>query len=82
MRLISYVAFVFLFLSFPARSQDSDYPTLDALAAVHVPTYGFPDYFTGLAADARPYDVPTYRKDYIIGDRTSLYLGVEDGEPA
>lgn len=81
MRLISYVAFVFLFLSFPAWSQDSDYPTLDALAAVHVPTYGFPDYFTGLAADARPYDVPTYRKDYKIGDRTSLYLGVEDGEP-
>ena len=72
---------VMMLLCLPALAQNSEYPTLDALAAVRVPSYGYPAYHADLAAGVRPQYEPTYRKNYLIGDRASFYLGVRDGEP-
>ena len=81
MRFVILICFVMLLLCLPGQAQDGEFPTLDALATVHVPVYGVPNSHQRLAAASTTYEIPTIWRNYQIGDRESFYIIGGEGEP-
>ena len=65
-----------LFLSVPAAAQDSEYPTLDALANFDVPAFDYAEMVGRMSSTNPNHEPPANPPQYEIGDRDWFNLSV------
>ena len=80
MRFKMLLLIVTLLLSLPAGAQDSEYPTLDALAKLEIPAFDRADVVRRLSRIDTSHTPPSAPPDYQIGDRESFNVPLRDGE--
>ena len=70
--------FIFLLLvCWPVQAQDSDFPTLDALAKLDVPAYDYVDLARRLRGIESNYRAPLASPKYEIGDTLSFNVWID-----
>jgi len=63
-----------LCMALPARAQNTDYPTLDALAKLNVPAFRYTDMLGRMASSDPSYKAPAEPPQYEIGDLDFFWL--------
>ena len=78
MRFKTLIFILILLLTRPAGAQDSDFPTLDALASLEIPAYLYVDTTRRLSWIDTNHIPPSSPPIYAIGDRESFMVRVND----
>ena len=74
------IIIVMLLLCFPLHAQDSDYPTLDALAKVEIPIFNYADMVGRMSRIDTSYTPPASPPKYTLGDTETFTVIMGEDE--
>ncbi len=77
MRIKTLICLILLLMPMPLQAQDSDYPTMQALANLRVPTFDYADMVNRFSPRKSSHKPPDEPPEYEIGDRKILSLSFD-----